>query len=145
MDAPPNIHPVTAHSDRDVLHWLTNDTRDERLLDNIFAELCIRLQRAGIPVKRATLYLMILHPQWLGSRIMWADGMREAKLRRVDYDVKQRSGDPRQAPRNPSVHLILRFVVSPVRGRTCETPSGPFPCSERPANVSLGPSPLPQP
>jgi adenylate cyclase len=91
MDAPPNIHPVTVHSDRDVLHWLTNDTRDERLLDNIFAELCVRLQRAGIPVKRATLYLMILHPQWLGSRIKWADGMREAKLRRVDYDVRERS------------------------------------------------------
>jgi hypothetical protein len=35
------------------VHWLTNDTRDERFIDNIFAELCVRLQRAGIPVKRA--------------------------------------------------------------------------------------------
>jgi adenylate cyclase len=34
---------------------------------------------------------MIVHPQWLGSRIMWADGMREAELRRVDYDVRERS------------------------------------------------------
>ena len=90
MNAPPNIDHVTAHSDSDVLHWLMNDARDERLLDNIFAELCVRLQRAGIPVKRATLHVMILHPQWLGSRIMWADGMREAKLRRVDYDVRER-------------------------------------------------------
>ncbi|KJC50649.1 adenylate cyclase [Bradyrhizobium sp. LTSP849] len=81
---------VTAHSDSDVLHWLTNDTRDERFLDTIFAELCLRLQRAGIPVKRATLHVMILHPQWLGSRIMWADGTREAELRRVDYDVRER-------------------------------------------------------
>ena len=46
MNAPPNIDPVTAHSDRDVLHWLTNDTRDERFIDNIFAELCVRLQFA---------------------------------------------------------------------------------------------------
>jgi adenylate cyclase len=91
MDAPPNIDHVTAHADGDVLHWLTNDTRDERFLDNIFAELCLRLQRAGVPVKRATLHLMIVHPQWLGSRIMWADGMREAELRRVDYDVRERS------------------------------------------------------
>jgi adenylate cyclase len=91
MNAPPNIDPVTAYSDGDVLHWLINDARDERFLDNIFAELCLRLQRAGIPIKRATLHLMILHPQWLGSRIMWADGMREAKLRRVDYDVRERS------------------------------------------------------
>jgi adenylate cyclase len=91
MNAPSIIDDVTEHSDSDVLHWLTNDTRDERFLDNIFAELCLRLQRAGVPVKRATLHLMIVHPQWLGSRIMWADGMREAELRRVDYDVRERS------------------------------------------------------
>ena len=91
MDAPPNIDPVAAHSDNDVVHWLTNDTRDERFIDNIFAELCLRLQRAGIPVKRASLHLLIHHPQWLGARIMWADGMREAELARVDYDVRERS------------------------------------------------------
>jgi hypothetical protein len=39
MNAPPNIDPVTAHSDSDVVRWLTNDTRDERFIDNIFAEL----------------------------------------------------------------------------------------------------------
>ncbi len=37
MNAPPNIDPVTAHSGSDVVHWLTNDTRDERFIDNIFA------------------------------------------------------------------------------------------------------------
>ena len=52
MNAPPKIDPVTAHSDSDVVHWLTNETRDERFIDNIFAKLCVRLQRAGIPVKR---------------------------------------------------------------------------------------------
>src|SRR5438132_10397325 len=91
MNAPPNIDPVTAHSDSDVVYWLTNDTRDERFIDNIFAELCVRLQRAGIPVKRASLHVLIYHPQWLGARIMWADGMREAELARVDYDVRERS------------------------------------------------------
>ena len=91
MNARPNIDPVTTHSDSNVLHWLTNDTRDERFIDNIFAELCLRLQRAGIPVKRASLHILIYHPQWLGARIMWADGMREAELARVDYDVRERS------------------------------------------------------
>src|SRR6266545_1006952 len=90
MDAPLNVDPVAAHSD-DVVHWLTNGTRDERFVDNIFAEMCVRLQRAGIPLKRATLHLLIHHPQWLGARIMWADGMREAELARVDYDVRERS------------------------------------------------------
>jgi adenylate cyclase len=91
MDAPPKIDPATAHSDGDVVHWLTNGTRDERFLDNIFAELCLRLQRAGIPLKRATLHILIHHPQWLGARMMWADGMHEAEIARVDHDVRERS------------------------------------------------------
>ena len=91
MNAPRNIDPVTAHSDSDVVHWLANDTRDERFIDNIFAELCVRLQRASIPVKRASLHILIYHPQWLGARIMWAEGMREAELARFEYDVRERS------------------------------------------------------
>src|SRR5260221_8043675 len=91
MNAPPKIDHVAAHSDSDVVHWLTNDTRDERFIDNIFAELCARLQRAGIPVKRASLHILIHHPQWLGARILWADGRREAEIARVDYDVRERS------------------------------------------------------
>src|SRR5258705_4195882 len=91
MNAPPKIEPVAAHSDSDVVHWLTNGTRDERFIDNIFAELCVRLQQAGIPVKRATLHILIHHPQWLGARFMWSDGMREAEIAKVDYDVRERS------------------------------------------------------
>ena len=91
MDLPQTIDSSSACSDDEVLRWLTNDTRDERFIDNIFAELCIRLQRAGIPVKRASLHLLIYHPQWLGARIMWAEGMREAGLARFDYDVRERS------------------------------------------------------
>ncbi|MBV9563510.1 MAG: adenylate/guanylate cyclase domain-containing protein [Bradyrhizobium sp.] len=91
MNAPPNIDSDTAHLGGEVVNWLTNDTRDERFIDNIFAEMCLRLQRAGIPVKRATLHVLIHHPQWLGARIMWADGMREAEIARVDYDVRERS------------------------------------------------------
>lgn len=86
-----NIDPVAAHPGNDVVRWLTNDTRDERFLDNLFAELCVRLRQAGIPVKRATLHLLIHHPQWLGARITWVDGMREAELQGFDYDVRSRS------------------------------------------------------
>ncbi|WP_407175858.1 adenylate/guanylate cyclase domain-containing protein [Bradyrhizobium sp. STM 3562] len=91
MNPPPSIDAGAAHSENGVVQWLTNHTRDERFIDNIFAELCIRLQRAGIPVKRASLHFLIHHPQWLGARIMWADGMREAEIARVDYDVRGRS------------------------------------------------------
>jgi adenylate cyclase len=91
MDAPAIIDPAAAHSLGDVVRWLTTETRDERFVDNIFAELCMRLQRAGIPIRRASLHLLIQHPQWLGARILWIDGMREATITRVDYDVRQRS------------------------------------------------------
>jgi adenylate cyclase len=91
MNAPPNMDPVIAYSDGDVLRWLTNDTQDERFIDNIFTELCVRLQRARIPIKRASLHILIQHPQWLGAKIMWADGMREAEITRADHDVRGRS------------------------------------------------------
>jgi adenylate cyclase len=91
MDAPSTTDSVTVYSVDDVVHWLTNDTRDERFIDNIFAQLCIRLQQAGLPLTRATLHILIHHPQWLGARMLWADGMREAEISRVDHDVRERS------------------------------------------------------
>jgi adenylate cyclase len=91
MSATPHMDPTTPHSAGDVVHWLTNHTHDERFLDSIFAELCVRLQRARIPVKRASLHLLIYHPQWLGARIMWVDGMPEVEFARIDYDVRERS------------------------------------------------------
>jgi adenylate cyclase len=89
MNAPPHL--ATTAADSDVVHWLMNDTRDQRFVDNIFAELCIRIQRSGIPLKRSTLHILIHHPQWLGARFLWADGMHEAEIARVDYDVRERS------------------------------------------------------
>lgn len=88
MTAPMNDAPTQADS---VVDWLTNGTRDERFVDNIFAQMCIRLQQAGVPLKRATLHILIHHPQWLGARMMWSDGMREAEIALVDYDVRERS------------------------------------------------------
>lgn len=88
MNAPDNHVPTQPDG---VVDWLTNGTRDERFIDNIFAQMCIRLQQAGIPVKRATLHILINHPQWLGARMMWSDGMREAEIALVDYDVRERS------------------------------------------------------
>ncbi|MCK1396251.1 adenylate/guanylate cyclase domain-containing protein [Bradyrhizobium sp. 1] len=89
MNAPDKI-PSATLSDG-VVHWLINGTRDERFIDNIFAEMCNRLQQAGIPLKRSTVHVLIQHPQWLGARFMWSDGMREAEIARVDYDVRERS------------------------------------------------------
>ena len=118
MNAPPNIDPVTEHGD--VVHWLTNGTRNERFIDNIFAEMCIRLQQADIPIKRATLHVLIHHPQWLGARIMWADGMREAELARVDYDVRERSeyiGSPANEIHDGATEVRENLERDPSQGR----------------------------
>ena len=120
MSAPPKADPGIAYSDDDVVHWLTNDARDERFIDNIFAELCLRLQRAGIPVKRASLHILIHHPQWLGARIVWADGMREAEIERVDYDVMGRSeyiGSPANEIRDGALEVRENLERDPSLGR----------------------------
>jgi adenylate cyclase len=120
MDAPSNIDTVASRPESDVLHWLTNETRDERFIDNIFAELCNRLQRAGIPVKRATLHILIYHPQWLGARMMWADGMREAVIEGVDYDVGERSeyiGSPANEIHDGATEVRENLERDPSLGR----------------------------
>src|SRR6202140_2784150 len=116
MNAPPKID-----SDTDVVHWLMNDTRDQRFVDNIFAELCIRIQRSGIPLKRSTLHILIHHPQWLGARFMWADGMHEAEIARVDYDVRERSeyiGSPANELQDGATAVRENLERDPALGRT---------------------------
>ena len=120
MDAPLNIDPVTVQSDGDVVRWLINDTRHERFVDNIFAEMCLRLQRAGIPVKRATLHIMINHPQWLGARFVWADGMDEVEIARIAYDVRERSeyiGSPANEIHDGAAEVRENLERDPSLGR----------------------------
>src|SRR3954466_7360091 len=120
MNAPPNVDPGAAHFDSDVTHWLTNDTRDERFIDNIFVELCIRVCCAGIPVKRASLHVLIHHPQWLGARMMWEDGMREAVIETVDYDVTGRSeyiGSPANEIHEGATEVRENLERDPALGR----------------------------
>ncbi|MGY4629802.1 adenylate/guanylate cyclase domain-containing protein [Bradyrhizobium sp. USDA 4486] len=103
-----------------VVDWLTNGTRDERFIDNIFAEMCIRLQQAGIPLKRSTMHIRIQHPQWLGAGFMWSDGMREATITRVDFDVLERSefiGSPINEMMDGATELRERLEGDPSLGR----------------------------
>jgi adenylate cyclase len=123
MNAPPNIDPATADFGIDVLQWLTTDARDERFIDNIFTELCVRIRRAGIPLKRASLHFLIHHPQWLGARIIWADGMREAELGRFDYDIAERSeyiGSPGSEIHNGATEVRENLERDPALGRRHE-------------------------
>jgi adenylate cyclase len=120
MNAPLDVHPVAAQLGDEVAHWLTNGTRNERFIDNIFVEMCERLQRAGIPVKRATLHVLIQHPQWLGAKIMWADGLREAEITRADHEVRERSeyiGSPVSEIHDGATELRENLERDPALGR----------------------------
>jgi adenylate cyclase len=115
----PNSNPPATLSDG-VVHWLTNGTRDERFIDNIFAEMCNRLQQVGIPLKRSTLHVLIQHPQWLGARFMWSDGMREAEISRVDFDVRERSeyiGSPANEMQEGATEVRENLERDPALGR----------------------------
>jgi len=48
-------------SGSDVADWLTNGTRDERFIDNIFAEMCNPAPAGRHSVKRASLHILIHH------------------------------------------------------------------------------------
>ncbi len=72
-----------------VLDWLVKGTRDQRFLDNIFVELCRRLEQHGVPLVRAGMFLETLHPQWLGVRILWRRGMTEADMRPTPYSARE--------------------------------------------------------
>jgi adenylate cyclase len=119
MDAQTTVEPAT-HSLDEVAHWLVSETRDQRFVDNLFAELCLRIQGAGIPIKRASLHLLIQHPQWLGARILWINGMHDATINRVDYDVQQRPefiGSPVQELLNGAPEVREHLERDPARGR----------------------------
>ncbi|WP_194464082.1 adenylate/guanylate cyclase domain-containing protein [Bradyrhizobium sp. CCBAU 53340] len=118
MSAPDKL-PAATQADS-VVDWLTNGTRDQRFIDNIFAEMCIRLQQAGIPLKRSTLHVRIQHPQWLGARIMWSDGMREAEIGRVDFDVMGRPeyiGSPANEMFDGATEVREKLEQDPALGR----------------------------
>lgn len=118
MTAPDKIAATTLSDG--VVDWLTNGTRDQRFIDDIFAEMCIRLQQAGIPLKRSTLHVRIQHPQWLGARIMWSDGMREAEIGRVDFDVMGRPeyiGSPANEMFDGATEVREKLERDPALGR----------------------------
>ena len=78
--------PVKRHS---IIDWLIKGTLDERYIDNIFVELCERLMAAGIPVARGWLYFNTLHPQWMGARILWTPGLKDAELTTIGFGAQE--------------------------------------------------------
>lgn len=91
-----------------IIEWLMTETRDERFIDNIFVEMCGKLNQAGIPVSRGTLHFRILHPQWLGARILWQRGLTEADIQTFGFGVED-SDRYRNSPVN-DIHSGAKVV-----------------------------------
>ncbi|NKK72789.1 adenylate/guanylate cyclase domain-containing protein [Rhizobium leguminosarum bv. viciae] len=77
--------PRTRHS---ILDWLINETRTERYIDIIFADLCERLRSADVPVSQASLQLTTCHPEWLGARISWSRAKGNAAIETLAYGIE---------------------------------------------------------
>jgi len=75
---------------RDVLAWMVSQKSDDQFIDVVFAEMCERLVRAGVPVARGALFFDAHNPQWLGARILWQNGRPGADFRTFDYGVEDR-------------------------------------------------------
>ncbi|UHS64027.1 adenylate/guanylate cyclase domain-containing protein [Agrobacterium vaccinii] len=80
-----NLWPSRRH---DILNWLILETSEQRFIDNIFVELCQRLNHAGISVARGSISFMVEHPQWRGARMLWSRGLNEAEFRTYAYGME---------------------------------------------------------
>lgn len=76
---------------RTVLDWIMNETSQQRFVDNLFVEMCERLNGEGVPIARATLHFRIDHPEWMGARILWKRGMPPADIQMIGYGVQDTS------------------------------------------------------
>lgn len=123
MPVPTSVNNLIAASSTDlepdvtpVIDWLMNETRDQRFIDNILVEMCERLNGAGIPVSRATLHFRVLHPQWLGARMLWTRGMQEADIATFGFgveDTAQYRNSPINELKTTGMTMLRRRLEEP--------------------------------
>ena len=86
---------MSIHSGIDaIVAWLIDGAHSAATPDAILTEMCERVVACGIPVWRAALFMRTLHPQIMGRRIEWREGvgvsLGEALLRGVRHTAFQR-------------------------------------------------------
>lgn len=86
----------------EILTWLVVETSSQRFIDNLFVELCQRLNNMGVSVARAALNFMVENPQFRGARILWRRELTEAEFTTYAYGTEN-SVEYRKSP----VHDIL--------------------------------------
>src|SRR5580658_5924588 len=58
-----------------VVAWLIGGAHSAATPDAVLAEMCERVVACGIPVWRAAAFIRTLHPQIMGRRIEWREGI----------------------------------------------------------------------
>lgn len=74
------------------LTWLVTEASLLRFADDVFSGFCARLVEEGLPVRRATLHLRTLHPQFYGARMLWRPEQDKLDVFPVNHDLLD---DPR--------------------------------------------------
>jgi adenylate cyclase len=58
-----------------VVAWLVGGAHSAETADAVLAEMCERVVACGIPVWRAAVFIRTLHPQIMGRRLEWREGI----------------------------------------------------------------------
>ena len=58
-----------------IVEWLTDGAPSATTSEAIITEMCERIVASGIPVWRAAMFVRTLHPQIMGRRIEWREGV----------------------------------------------------------------------
>ncbi|TVQ29683.1 MAG: adenylate/guanylate cyclase domain-containing protein [Geminicoccaceae bacterium] len=67
--------------------WLLGEGARLRFLERLLAAFGARLGAAGLPIDRASLHARILHPQFMGARLVWVPGEDQAAIYLAGHDL----------------------------------------------------------
>lgn len=113
-----DLWPTKPHA---ILNWLMLETSNQRFIDNIFVELCGRLNDAGVSVARGSLSFMVEHPQWRGARMLWSRGLEEAEFTTYAYGLEN-SPEYRNSPiyqiHSGAPEIRFRLDAPPIEGES---------------------------
>lgn len=103
-----------------VVDWLVGGAHSARTADAALAEICERVVACGIPVWRAAAFIRTLHPQIMGRRLEWREGVG-VLIGEGSYEVYE-SGAFRGSP-------VARVYedARPLRRRLDNPATGEFP------------------
>ncbi|MDX6751518.1 adenylate/guanylate cyclase domain-containing protein [Geminicoccaceae bacterium 1502E] len=69
------------------LDWLAHGSAAVPFVDDLLPRVCELLLADGVPVERGALHLQALHPQFMGARLLWRTGLKQAEMALVGFEI----------------------------------------------------------